>query len=81
MQYDNTTDKFFQLKKVLANNIAGKGLVNRYKHWYSLTHISVDFWRWSTGKAGERKAVFLILFFELIIAVFAVYYFFNQALW
>lgn len=65
-------------KESFANNVAGKGLVNRYKHWYSLTHISVDFWRWSTGKVGEKKVVISILLFELIIAVSTVYYYFNQ---
>ncbi len=67
-------------KESFANNIPGKGLVNRYKHWYSLTHVAVSFWRKTTGRAGERKVVYLIHFCEVLLAIATVYYYFNQFL-
>ena len=67
-------------KESFAHNISGKGLVNKYQHWYSLTHVAVSFWRKTTGRAGERKVVYLILFCEFLLAIGTIYYYFNQFL-
>ncbi len=53
-------------------------LTNRYNRWYSLTHIAISLLRKAKGKAYEWEVVLLLLAFECLIALFAIFIHFNS---
>jgi len=55
-------------KESLARPLADGTLVNRYKHWYSLNHVTISLLRALKGKAREWEVTILLLVFELFIA-------------